>query len=295
MTSLSELSDQLAHAVQDVAGSVVTLRGGRRTASTATVWDDEHLLASHHAVGTQTVQVELPSGTSVTGYVVGRDRASDTAVIRVRSHGLPIPDWRCVEPPAAGHLVLIVGRPEGHIRAHWGVVSHLSGLWHTPLGAPVAHQIEVDGPLPAGFTGGPLVNADGTMAGLNSSAVIPGGTTVPTISLPGVVQRAVGRGHTGQRGTLGATVQPVPLLPGVHARAGQREGLLIRGVRSNGPSDMAGLFVGDVILRVAGAPVATLRELIRLLDHEGPDVEVRVEVLRGSTVHPATVRLGRRR
>jgi S1-C subfamily serine protease len=93
-----------------------------------------------------------------------------------------------------GQLVLALGRPGESIRAILGVVSGLGGPWQTRHGGSIDAYIDVDGSLPGGFSGGPLVGGDGTFLGINTSRLVPGGTTIPAATVTRVPAHPA-RGH----------------------------------------------------------------------------------------------------
>lgn len=281
MTKLSELSHQLADIVQNVGASLVTVRGRRRGGSTGVVWDKDHLLASHHALRRETVSVRKPDGSTVDAKVVGRDPATDTALIELKDHGLPLPSWG--GEPATGHLALVLGRPRETVRATFGVVGGIGGSWQTPLGAGLDSYIDIDASLPRGFTGGPLVSAEGVLLGLNTSQVVPGGTTIPAGDLPAAVERALKRGSSGKRGYLGVTAQPV--------RGG---GLLVAGIDPDGPAAAAGILVGDIVKTLAGEELTNHAVLLRALGDQGPGTEVVLGLSRSGSEQQVTLALGER-
>ena len=135
--------------------------------------------------------------------LVGLDPGTDVAVLRVDG-ALPAPKWRDGEP-RVGELVLALGRPNGGIRATLGIVSFVGGARQTAQGGRIDRWLEVDGTLPPGFSGGPLVDADGAVLGMNTSSLARGGGTVPVATLRRVVDGILAHGQV-RRGWLGVEI-----------------------------------------------------------------------------------------
>ena len=145
-----------------------------------------------------------------------------------------------------------------------------------------------------GFSGGPLVNADGNFIGINSSALRGGGPlTIPVATARRVADALLQHGRV-RRGYLGVGAQPTRLPEAVAAQLGQRSGLLLISVEQDSPADKAGLFLGDVIVSLGGQPVHRIGELLALLsgDRVGQDVEVKI--LRGGQLQTVSVTVGDR-
>jgi len=250
-TTLSSLSDALADAVQAAGTSVVRVRARRRLGS-GVVWGEGLIVTVAGAVGrASTVQITLPDGTEHDAHVVGIDPGTDLALLRTDATVTAGPRTTG-EDLRVGHLVLVVGRPGRTTRATFGIVSGYSGRpWTTPLGGSVARVIEVDASLPGGFGGGALVNATGTIIGINSRALVRGGTTIPSDTVDAVVDKLVSHG-TQERGWIGVTFQGVDLTGDDGEAAGQERGLLVTGIADDSPAAGAGVKLGDILLRLNG-------------------------------------------
>ena len=283
--SLSALNDQLADLVDAVAPSLVGVRGTRRFAS-GVIWDDHHVVTTAHAVGRSgATTLTLPDGTSAPATVVGRDRATDLALLHTDAT-LPAPAPWADGALRVGHLVLVAGRPGRSARATLGMVSAVSETtWHTPLGGHVDRFVEVDANLPPGFSGGPLVDATGAVVGLNTRGLVRGGATLPTATVRRVVEAITERGDL-RPGYLGVIIQPAE-------RDGQT-GLLVTGLAKDGPAARAGLQPGDLIVEVQGQPTATVESLAAAL-HGTADSDVTVVALSGGERLETTAHVAERR
>src|SRR4051794_19964429 len=169
---LTELSQSLAAAVAAASTGIVSIDGRRRIGSTGIVWSADGVIvtANHTLHADDGIEVD-----GVPAALVGRDPSTDVAVLRGERKGLTPIEFTDAEGLQVGNLVLAAGRPGRSIRAALGIVSALGGEWRTPDGARVERFIEVDGSLPAGFSGGPLLDPEGRAIGMNTSRLIRGG------------------------------------------------------------------------------------------------------------------------
>jgi len=186
--NINELSESLAGLVDTLSPSLVTIVG-RRVNATATAWDSDVLVTANHNLPRRSQPVvRLADGTEKAAVVLGRDPATDLALLKVDGLDLPVPTY--VDDGArVGSLVLALANSGSGPRATLGLVSRTSDSWTTYEGAEVDRWIEVDGTLPMGFSGGPLISASGEVLGINTRSLVRGGTTLPTPTLREVLQQ----------------------------------------------------------------------------------------------------------
>jgi S1-C subfamily serine protease len=176
---LLELSESLAAIVDRVAPSLVALERTHAPA-TGTAIGPDLVVTVAHVMGRSTEgSVRLPDGKEAKAVLVGTDRATDLALVRVEGGALPVPELDENAALRAGHLVLSVGRPGRHARSSLASVAGVGDAWRTAKGAAVDRFVDVDGALPFGFSGGPLVDMRGTVVGINTHGLVRGGTTLP--------------------------------------------------------------------------------------------------------------------
>lgn len=296
MSVLQDLSNDLAQAVQTAGASIVRIEGRRRLAATGIVWSADGLIVtSNHVVERDdNLRVGLPDGTTVDATLVGRDPSTDIALLRVAGTGMTVPTW--VETPQVkvGHLVLALGRPEGDVQATLGVVSAVSGEWRTMAGGRVDVYLQTDVVMYPGFSGGPLMGADGAVLGMNSSSLARGASlTLPTVTLKRVVASLAAHGHV-KRGYLGVSAQPVRLPAGLETQLGQETGLLLTGVEAGSPAEQAGLHMGDTLFSMANQPIRQMDDLLSALAGDRVGQTVPARALRGGQVMEMTVTIGER-
>ncbi len=294
---LTSVSEALAATVAAAETGVVRVEGRRRLGASGIVWSSVGVIVtSSHAVERDTdLHVGLADGKTVTAHLLGRDNAVDLAVLRADASGLQAPAWAELDEQAVGSLVLALGRPGDKILATLGIVSALDDAWTTPAGGQIDHYLQTDAAMYPGFSGGPLVDADQRVLGLNSSALVSGlSLALPAPTVRRVVE-AVLAGKAARRGYLGVTAQPVPLPAALAERLGQASGLLLTHIERKSPAETSQLIQGDMLVTLNGQPVRSLSELQAVLagDHSG--TRVPAKVVRAGAVRDLDVAIGERR
>jgi S1-C subfamily serine protease len=225
--------------------------------------------------------------------VIGRDPGTDVALLRVAGGGLLPATFREIGELAVGNLVLTLGRPGRTVRASLGAIGVLGPAVRTPHGGKLDRYVESDRQIPRGFAGGPLIDADGAVIGMNTRTLLRGeDLAIPTATLRRVVGELAAHGGV-RRGYLGVGAFPAQLSPPLAQLAGRDRGALVASVEDGAPAASAGVLVGDIIVEVAGTPVTDPDNLrIALGDRPGETVEL--TVLRGGAKHVLSVSLGTR-
>lgn len=294
---LTSLSNDLAATVESVGDSVVRVEGRKRLPASGVVWSPDGVIVTAHHVVEQddNIMVGLPDNQSVPAVLLGRDPRIDLALLRVQANGLTAPAWAEPDSLRVGNLVLALGRPGQGVRATMGILSALGNSWRTPAGGTLDRYLQSDVTMYPGFSGGPMVDAPGRILGINSSALLRGGTTltVPTPTVHRMVETLLAHGRIKQ-GYLGIGAQPVRLPEALAQQLGQETGLLLVSVESGGPAEKGGLFFGDTIVSLAGQPTRHLDDLFAILTGDQVGKSVPVSVLRGGQSHELSVAVGER-
>jgi len=295
-TVLSDLSAAMA-AMVDLAGtSVVRVEGRRGRPASGIVWspDGEIVTASHVVSREEGLLVGLPGGDKVEAREVGRDPAADLAVLRTSATGLKPPAWLPIEEARVGHLVLALGRPGRTVQATLGVISALGGEWRTPEGSLIERYLQTDVVMYPGFSGGPLVSADGRVIGLNTSGLARGvSLSLPAATLQRVVPMLLAHGHI-RRGYLGIGAQPVRLPEDIAGQLGQETGVLLMSVEPGGPAASAGRTLGDALVGLEGAPIRHMDDLLAALGGDRIGQPLAARILRGGKLQEMRVTAGER-
>jgi S1-C subfamily serine protease len=294
---LTNLSDALAATVEKSASSIVRVEGRSRLPASGIVWSSDGVIVTAHHVIEQdeNIKVGLPGGQTVPAILVGRDPTTDVAVLRAQASGLAVPTWLDAADLKVGNLALALGRPGQNVRATLGIVSALGRAWQTPAGGSIDRYFQSDVTMYPGFSGGPMVDAPGRFLGVNSSALLRGGTTitVPTATVRRVAETLLAHGRI-RRGYLGVGAQPTRLPETIAAQVGQETGLLLVSVEPGSPAEQGRLFMGDTIVSLDGQPIRHLDDLFALLNAERTGASVPVRILRGGQTHELSVTIGER-
>lgn len=297
---LQDVSNALAQTVETVGPGVVRVEARRRLAASGVVWSADGLIvtANHVVRQDENIGLGLAGGQTTSAQVVGRDPTTDLAVLRAEAKNLARPAWAQADAPtmAVGHLVLALGRPGKTVQATLGIISALSeDGWRTPAGGLLDRYLQTDVVMYPGFSGGPLVDANGQVLGLNTSALLRGiSLTVPGASIGKVVETLLTHGRV-RRGYLGISVQPVRLPEALKQQLNQEVGLLLVAVEEDGPAGKAGLVLGDTIVTLDGSAVSSYDDLVTLLGADRVGAEVPLRIVRGGQVQDMKVVIGERK
>ena len=301
MTSVLEgVSNGLAKVVETVGPGIVRVEARRRLAASGVVWSEDGLIVTANHVVKQDEQIGLglANGQTVAAQLVGRDPTTDLAVLRAEAKNLSRPAWAGAGAPtmAVGHLALALGRPGQTVQATLGVISALSEEpWRTPAGGLLDRYLQTDVVMYPGFSGGPLVDVNGQVLGLNTSALLRGiSLTIPGTSISKVVETLLAHGRV-RRGYLGVSTQPARLPEALKQQLNQEVGLLLIAVEEDGPAGQGGLVLGDTIVALGGAAVSSYDDLLTLLSPDRVGVEVPVRIARGGQLQEVKVVIGERK
>jgi putative serine protease PepD len=253
-----------------------------------------HIVTAAHVVdGATSITVKFQDGTSRQAKVLGKDDATDVAVIRVDPAGLTLHPLALGSSASVGvgAPVAAIGDPFGYERSlSTGIVSGVDRTVQAPNGFTVAHAIQTDAAMNPGNSGGPVLDANGRVVGIADQIATDGnaeqssgvGFAVPidlvksslkTLEAGGKVQHA----YVGI--ATGATSSAAP-------------GAAVSGVTAGGPADRAGLRTGDVVTALGGTAVADSNDLVAAVAAHRPGDKVTVTVKRGSATRQLTVTLG---
>lgn len=289
------ISKELASIVEAAGPAVVRVEGRRRLPASGIVWSEGGIVVTaHHVVEREDrLSVGLADDQQVDAELVGRDPTTDLAVLRVEGVGLSPAAPAALDDLSVGHLVLALGRPGRTVQATLGIVSALGTSWRTAAGGTIDRYLQTDVVMYPGFSGGPLVNAEGKVLGLNTSALRGVSLSIPNSTVDRIVESILSHGKV-QRGYLGVGVQPVKLPEALAEELGQETGLILISVEPGSPAEAGGLTLGDTLLSLHGDPVLRLDDLLSLLSSELVGEEVIVRVLRGGGVREQKVTIGER-
>ena len=189
-----------------------------------------------------------------------------------------------------------VGPPPGGPRVAFGAVSVTGDRWRCWKGGEIDLWLQSDLTLYPGFGGGPLVDAEGSIHGINSGGLSrPLATTIPVSTVDRVLEQLLRRGFV-PRGWLGAAMQAVRFTPALRERLGlERDGgLVLLSVEPDSPSSLAGLLVGDVIIGLDGHPIEHSDQVLEALAGNVVGKTVPADMVRGGARIRAEILIGER-
>src|SRR6202171_4636544 len=240
MTTLQELSDGLAAAVEAAGAGVVEVRARRGRSATGIVWDKEHVLTSSHSIENDDEITVVYGDKEAKGTVVGRDPGSDLALLKVDGLGATPASRGSGAGLRPGQLVLALGRP-GELQATLGVVVSTRSRRRGWRGGGIDSLVRTDAHLYQGFSGGPLVDATGNVVAINSWYYGRGETkSLPVEAAASVAESLATHGRIKQP-YLGIGTQPVYLAEEVREVAGQASGLMVISIEAGSPAAEAGV------------------------------------------------------
>jgi serine protease Do len=293
MSVLDELEQAVREVAERVGPSVVGIGRGRGRGSGVVLADGLVATNAHNIRGEETTVV-FAGDRSAVGRVAGVDVDADLAVIAVDTGGAPAIAWADAEA-RVGAAVFALANPGGQLRTTFGLVSAVGRAFRGPRGRRIAGSIEHTAPLPRGASGGPVVDRDGRLLGIDTNRLGDGFY----LALPAdaeLRQRldALGRGETTARPRLGVGIAPARVARQLRRAVGlpERDGLLVRVVEDGGPADRAGLRTGDLVVEAGGRPVTDADELYEVLDQVGEGQTLALRVVRGTDELTVTVGFG---
>jgi S1-C subfamily serine protease len=284
----------MAGLVEAVGPSIVRVEARRRLPASGVAYSADGLVvtANHVVEQDDNITLGLADGSTVSATLVGRDPATDVALLRAERGGLTPAAWVDAGELKVGNLVLALGRPGRTVQATLGIVSALGGAWRTGAGGEIDHYLQTDVVMYPGFSGGPLVEAGGRVAGLNSSSLARGvSAAIPAATVKRVVDALAAHGKM-PRGYLGVGVQPVRLSDALQQTVGQETGLMVMSVEEKSPAQQGGLAQGDVIVALDNQPVRGVDELQAALAVDKAGKSVPLRIVRTGQVQTVTVAIG---
>jgi S1-C subfamily serine protease len=292
---LVDLSNALAAAAEKAGQATVLVNARRRMPASGIAIAADLVLTANHAVEfDEDITVMLADGSEIPAKLAGRDPGSDLALLRL-DKAAATPAEQAAQAKV-GQLVLALGRPSADgIEASLGVVSAIGGPARTPQGL-LDRYIRTDITPYPGFSGGPLVDAEGRIVGLNTSGFGRGAALTIPASVAWPVAEQLAKFGSLKHGYLGIRSQSVeiPSAAQTALKRAQATGLLIIGVEADSPVEKAGLIVGDILVGFEGQPIADHDDLFAHLAGEIVGKTANLEILRGGQPQSVKVAVAER-
>jgi serine protease Do len=290
--------------VPDGGGDAPTTQRGGSLGSGFIISADGYVVTNNHVVSpartgatVEQITVTLPDRREFEATLVGRDTASDLALLKIKGNNLPFVRFGDSKQVRVGDWVVAIGNPfglGGTVTA--GIVSAL----HRNIGAGTYDRyIQTDASINMGNSGGPMFDINGNVVGINTALISPtGGNVGIGFAIPAEqafpIIDSLRKGQRPQRGYIGVSLQA--LNENIAASMGipKNPGELIRGVTAGGPAARAGIQQGDVVISVGGRPVTPDESLAYLVSRQPIGSRIPVELIRDGQRRTVTVAVGER-
>lgn len=296
MAWVEELQEAAGRVSGQAAPAVVRIGRGWGRGSGLVVADGVVVTNAHNLRG-QEATVTFADGRTATGAVTGVDVDGDLAVLTVDTSGVtPLPwDPSVAEVKVGTPVWALSAIPGGGVRVTVGTVSAVGQHFRGPRGRHIAGSLEHTAPLVRGSSGGPIVDSDGRLIGINTHR-LDGGFYLAVPAGADLKARvdALARGESPRRARLGIAVAPAAAARKLRAAVGlpERDGVLIRGVEEDSPAGRAGLRTGDLIVAGGGREIASVDDLYQALDSVAEGDTLSVRIVRGAEELDVSVAFG---
>ena len=294
---LTDFSNGLTAAVEKGGASTILVDARKRYPASGIAFTEDLVFTADHVVTREeNIKVITPDGKSFSATVAGRDSGSDLALLRLAEKALS--PAKISDDIKVGQLVLALGRPNSAgVQASWGIVTAISGPTRTFRGGLLDEYVQTETTPYPGFSGGPLVNTEGEVLGLNTSGLTRGSALTIPVKGAWRIADALAKHGSVKRGYLGVRTQPVEI-PDAGRTALNREqshGLLVLWLEEGGPAAKSGLLVGDILVAINSQPVGDPDDLFSALNSDTVGKSVAVEVLRGGRPETVNLTVGERK
>lgn len=292
---LRSLSNQMADAVERVSTALVLVDGRPRQPGSGVIYAHDLVLTAAHILEREAdITIQTHDKRTLPAQFVGRDLASDLALLRVKDLNSTSATW-ANEEVRVGQLTMTVGRSnsEGPM-ASVGIVSAVGGPLRTNQGIALERYIRTDATPYPGFSGGALIDLNGAVVGILTTGLANGvALAVPATIAQGIADTLAKQGYI-KRGYLGISSQLVDIPTGQRAGREQEHGLLIVKVEENSPAQKGGVLLGDILVTLAGHAIKDSEDLHIVLAGDYVGKTIPVEVIRGNAFQTLQVTAGQR-
>jgi S1-C subfamily serine protease len=292
MDGLLTLSNELAAAVEHAGRAVFGINARPRLGSAGVHWRPGLIVTADHTVHVdEEITVTRPDGRVVTATVAGRDPAIDIAILKVEAPDVPVAAIGDSAAVRIGHIVLAVGPGP---RASWGVVSAIGAGQGARSAAGDLFNLDLT--LYPGFSGGPLVDVQGRVVGVNTSGSSRQlQLAIPAAAVNRVLDELLRRGRI-PRAYLGVGTQQVRLPEALRQRLNldQQTAAIVVDVQPNSPAAGAGLLIGDIIVSLGGTSIEEPADLKSVLRPDQVGESTIASMIRGGEPRDLQVKVGER-
>ena len=257
---------------------------------------DGYVVTNNHVIdGADDITVKLTNDKELKAKVVGRDPATDLAVLKVEGNDFPFVRFELEHKPRVGDWVVAMGNPFNFSNtATAGIVSAYGRDLHDSGSGDYVDYLQIDAAINRGNSGGPTFDMYGKVIGINTAIVTPSGANAGVgFAIPADVAAKITdklmKGETIQRGYVGITIQPLDKDTAEALGITSLDGAYVTDVNKDGPAGKAGMQPGDIVKTVNGAEVKSPTDLTRRIADVQVGEKVNVGVLRAGKMINLTV------
>jgi serine protease Do len=293
MGALEDVGRAVSEAAEKAGSAVVGIGDGWARGSGVVVADGKVATNAHNARD-ESVTVTFSDGRTAEGSVGGVDADGDLAVVSVDTGEVSPIGW-AQEGTSAGTPVVALANPGGRgLRVTFGLISGTERSFRGPRGRRIAGSIEHTAPLPRGSSGGPIVDGEGRLLGINTNRTGEG--FYLAIPADGALREridALSRGDFRATPRLGVGIAPPFVARRLRKAVGlpEAEGLLVRAVEDEAPAGRAGIEPGDLIVEAEGRETRSADDLYEAMESAGAGGSVNLKVIRGTEERSVSVSL----
>jgi S1-C subfamily serine protease len=292
---MDEFSKIIIRAIDRIKNAVVKIdvinqQNGRKTmagsgsgfvfSSDGLIFTNAHVIARPGAI-----RVTLLDGSEMEATISGKDPDSDIALLKIYGTGYSTARLGDSQQLQIGQFLIAIGNPLGYQHSvSTGVLSGVGRTLRTANGQLIENVLQTDAPLNPGNSGGPLINTDGEVVGINT-AIIGGAQGLSfaiDINMAKEVARQLIQNGKVTKAYLGLLIQEIDIHPRLRNfhNLTNTKGLLITGINDNSPAKMALIMEGDILVEFDGQLISSSSGLFRLLTAERINKMTKLKVLR---------------
>ena len=256
---------------------------------------DGVILTNYHVIqNAERIMVKFSSGRSLPARVLGIDPDTDIALIQVEADNLPVAPLGNSDRLRVGEWVCAIGNPLAY--EHTVTVGVVSYLGRKLFDSSLDNYIQTDAAINFGNSGGPLINSNGEVVGINSAISQRAsniGFAVPINEARAILPQLKAQGRVA-RGFMGVALTDIDLDLQRSLKLKSQRGAIVQDVTRGSPGQRAGLRIYDLITGIDGKRVANNDEIIREVARRGPGTIARLDIVRDGREQVLAVRLGER-
>jgi S1-C subfamily serine protease len=301
---MDSFSKMIIEAVDKIKNAVVkidvykTVKGKLRPAGSGSgfIFSSDGLLFtnSHVVNGAEKIMVSLLNENEIEATLIGEDPDTDLAILKIYADGYSVAKLGDASELQIGQFVIAIGNPFGYQHTVTaGVVSALGRSLRTQSGHLVDNVIQSDAALNPGNSGGPMINTDGEVVGVNTAMINGAQGLSFSVDINTAKEIATQLIRDGKvfKGYLGLALQEVPITAKVlrHYHLSNHKGLFVVTIEKDSPAALSQLQEGDIIVSFNGKPVNSLHELFKELTRKDIITAVDISVVRHAALLHFTV------